>query len=109
MVPSRIELESRASETLILSIVLQDRSFCGKMGEIPENEERQPDPKGWQNYELFQQSPQVSAEYFDRNSQEDDPKKLSDGDHPGWSEDLFDEVKGFEHDENKDQIQKNTE
>ena len=108
MVPSRIELESRASETLILSIVLQDRSFCGKMGEIPKKWRKQPDPKGWQNYELFQQSPQVSAEYFDRNSQEDDPKKLSDGDHPGRPEDLFDKVKRFENDKNKDQIQKNT-
>ena len=39
------------------------------------NREQQPNPKGWQNYELFQQSPQVSAEYFDRDSQEDDPKK----------------------------------
>ena len=68
------------------------------------NRRKQPDPKGWQNYELFQQSPQVSAEYFDRNSQEDDPKKLSDGDHSGWPEEPFDEIKGFEHDENEDQV-----
>ena len=104
VVPSRIELESRASETLILSIVLQDRSFCGKWVKSRKMWGGQPDPKGWQNYELFQQSPQVSAEYFDRNSQEDDPKKLSDGDHPGRPEDLFDKVKGFEHDENEDQV-----
>ena len=66
--------------------------FAERWVKSRKNEGCQPNPKGWQNYELFQQSTQVGAEYFDRNSQEDDPKKLSDGDHPGRPEDLFDKV-----------------
>src|SRR5258708_13833735 len=63
--------------------------------------------KGWQNYELFQQSPQVSAEYFNSNSQENNSKKLPDGDHPGRPQYLFNKVQGFEHNKNEDQVEEN--
>ena len=56
VVPSRIELESRASETLILSVVLQDQD-ASLLG-------------GGRNYELFQQPLQITAEYFDGNGQQ---------------------------------------
>ena len=74
MVPSRIELESRASETLILSIVLQDLT-----------KRQRPFGEG-KITELFQQSPQVGAKYLYGYGQQDDAKELADGDHAGLSE-----------------------
>ena len=54
VVSSGIEPESRASETLILSIVLRD-----------------------QNHILFDQPTQVGREYLNGNSQQNYAKKLS--------------------------------
>ena len=42
--------------------------------------------------QLFQQSPQVSAEYFDGDGQQDDAKEFPGGDHTGRAQDPFNKV-----------------
>ena len=73
VVPSRIELESRASETLILSVVLQDRI-------------------------LFQQAMEVAAEYFYRDGEQNYAKKLTNSNHTCRSQHFFQPVQGTEDD-----------
>lgn len=68
VVPSRIELESRASETLILSIVLQDRVLPFSVKSA-----------------LFQQFPKVAAKYFNGNGQQNYAKKFTYSNHTGLS------------------------
>jgi hypothetical protein len=91
-----IEPGSRASETLILSIVLRDQrqnhAVAGRLS------------KGGRNYELFQQTPQVRAEYFNGDRQQDHAKEFTDGDHPGRTQHAFDEIHGFQDDKNKEQV-----
>ena len=63
VVPSRIELESRASETLILSVVLQD------LVTFPPH------------LHLLQQYPKVAAEYPDGNGLQNYAKKFTYSNH----------------------------
>jgi hypothetical protein len=60
--------------------------------------------KGGRNYELFQQTPQVRAEYFNGDRQQDHAKEFTDGDHPGRTQHAFDEIHGFQDDKDKEQV-----
>lgn len=63
VVPSRIELESRASETLILSIVLQDQGYIFPLGGS------------------FQEFREVAAEDLYGNGQQNYAKKFTYSNH----------------------------
>lgn len=51
---------------------------------------------------------QITAEDLDGNGQQDDTEEFSDGDHPGRSKHLFNEVHRLQNDEDKDQVQDDT-
>ena len=72
VVPSRIELESRASETLILSVVLQDLVTFSTI-----------------ITKLLQQSPKVAAKYPDGNGLQNYAKKFTYSNHTGLSCNFF--------------------